>query len=95
MGVSIGCGSHPGTPGNVLNCVLCPVGGSISRSQASSDLHAEFPSASADITEFARLGDWDLGAVSHSDLCQLWECKHISPAGLKGSRRGAGEEAHP
>lgn len=48
---------------------------------------------SADITGVARLGDGDLGAVSHWEKCQPWECT-VSPAGLKGSRRGAGGEAH-
>lgn len=69
MGVSVGCGSHPGTPGNVLNCLLCAARSRTISSQASSDLRAEFPSASADITEHARLGAGGSGAVSHSETC--------------------------
>lgn len=72
-----------------MNCVLC----AIRRSQASSDLRAQFPSASTHIVEVARLGDLGFGGWISLRYKPALECKHISLAGLKGSRRDGGEGA--
>lgn len=72
--------------------MCCALSGAVIGSQVSSDLRAEFPSASADITEVARQCDGDLRAVSHSEMCQPWECEHISVSsrseGKQTGRRG-------